>query len=43
MEFFSQLAALLNKFELLWGEKIVGSVSDRAPAVIDKNNGVAAS
>jgi hypothetical protein len=38
---FSQLVTLLNKFELPWG-KMVGFVSDGAPAIIGKNNGVAA-
>jgi hypothetical protein len=40
-EIFSQLVTLLNKFELPWG-KMVGSVSDGAPAMIGKNNGAAA-
>jgi hypothetical protein len=38
---FSQLVTLLNKFELPWG-KVVGFVSDSAPAMTGKNNGVAA-
>jgi hypothetical protein len=40
-EFFSQLANLLNKFELTFG-KMAGFVSDGAPAMIGKNNNVAA-
>jgi transposase-like protein len=41
VEIFSQLVTLLNKFELPWG-KMVWFVSDGAPAMIGKNNGVAA-
>jgi hypothetical protein len=40
-EIFSQLVNLLNKFELPWG-KMVGFVSDGAPDMFGKNNGVAA-
>jgi hypothetical protein len=40
-EIFSQLVTLLNKFDLLWG-KMVGFVSDGAPAMIGKNKDVAA-
>jgi hypothetical protein len=40
-EIFSQLVTLLNKSELPWG-KMVGFVSDSAPAMTGKNNGVAA-
>jgi hypothetical protein len=40
-EIFSKLVTLLNKFELPWG-KMVGFVSDSAPAMIGKNNSVAA-
>jgi hypothetical protein len=40
-EIFSQLVIVLNKFELPWG-KMVGFVSDGAPAMIGKNNGAAA-
>jgi hypothetical protein len=40
-EIFSQMVNLFNKFVLPWG-KMVGFVSDGAPAIIGKNNGVAA-
>jgi hypothetical protein len=40
-EIFSQLVTLLNKSELPWG-KMVGFVSDSAPAMTGKNNSVAA-
>jgi hypothetical protein len=39
-EIFSQLVTLLNKFELPWG-KMVGFVSDGAPAMIGKNSDAA--
>jgi hypothetical protein len=38
---FSQLANLLNKFQLLWG-KSFGFVTEGVPAVVDENIGVAA-
>jgi hypothetical protein len=41
MKFFSHMATLLNKSELLL-KKTVGLVSDGAPAMIGKNNGIGA-
>jgi hypothetical protein len=40
-EIFSELVTLFSKYELPW-EKMVGFVSNGAPAMIGKSNGVAA-
>jgi hypothetical protein len=38
---FSQLVTLANKSELVWG-KMIGFVTDGAPAMIGKNNSITA-